>query len=176
MITRELENLIVRRGLVAQHNVHLAQNATRGTGWSWLERLIVLGLVDEDAICRCVSEAFHLARCPRVALAHVPAAAIALLPPEVAAEHRAVPIDIEYDGDLRLAMADPTDANVVREIEFFTGRRVVRTVARATDVAEALRQYYGVVTVLWPRVRAQDLAGLQALRSPPTTPLGAILV
>jgi type IV pilus assembly protein PilB len=151
MSTRDLQNLLVRRGLVAPDQLRDALTATRGTDGSWLERLLAFDLLDEEAMCRCVSRDLFVPCCPRDALTHVPRSVIALLPPEVAGEHRAVPVGLERDGDLRLAMMDPTDLRAVREIEFFTGHRPMREVARATDLAEALRRYYGVVTALWPR-------------------------
>jgi hypothetical protein len=155
MSTRDLQILLVRRGLVAPDQIRDAQTATHGTDWNWLERLLAFDLIDEEAMCQCVSRALHVPCCPRDVLTKVPRAVIALLPPEVAGEHRAVPIGLERDGDLRLAMMDPTDLRAVREIEFFTGHRPMREVARATDVAEALRRYYGVVTALWPRPSEQ---------------------
>ena len=151
MSTCELQSLLVRRGLVASEQIRDALTAARGAEWSWLERLLEFGLVDEEAMCDYLSHALHVTRCPREVLAHIPGAVIDLLPPEIAGEHRAVPVGLNHDGDLRIAMIDPTDLRAVREIEFFTGHRPIREIARATDVAEALRRYYGVVNVLWPR-------------------------
>jgi type IV pilus assembly protein PilB len=151
MCTRDLQILLLRRGLVAPDQLRDAQAATRGTGGSWLERLLALGLLDEEAMCRCVVEAFRVPRCPRAVLRGLPLDVIALLPADVAGEHRAVPLGVDRDGDLRVAMMDPTDLRAVAEIEFVTGRRPLREVASATDVADALRRYYGVDTALCSR-------------------------
>lgn len=146
MSTQELQLFLADRGLVAPEEIRAAEETARGTASSWLEQLILAGMLDEEKVCQEVARTYRLSRCPRSALAAVPAAVIALLPPEIAAEHHAVPIEPDADGDLRLAMQDPTDMDAVTEIQFFTGRRVIREVARATDVAKALHRYYGVVT------------------------------
>lgn len=101
-----------------------------------------LPFTDEEMTCSSLAAALHLPRCSRAMLGRVPAAVIAMLPWEVAAEYRVVPIGLDAEGDLRLAMVDPTDDGALTEVEFFTSRRAMREVACATDVTEAMNRYY----------------------------------
>ena len=112
------------------------------------------GSLDEDAERWAVANELHLPRCVRSSLARVDLDVIAMLPWEVAAEYAVVPIGLDPDGDLRVAMVNPTDALAVHEIEFFSGRRAMREVACADDVAEALERYYGVARARRPQVMA----------------------
>jgi type IV pilus assembly protein PilB len=148
MGTRELQNMLLHRGLITPSQLGEAANG------SWLEGLLDAGLLDEEAMCQCVVRALHLPRCRREALGGVAAEAIDLLPADLAIEHRAVPLAVDDEGYLRVAMVDPTDTRAVLEIEFFTGHRALREVASATEVAQALRRYYGVVSPLYPTAHA----------------------
>lgn len=88
--------------------------------------------------------------CDLHGLASVPPAIQALIPGDLAIEHRMVPIGLEPDGDVCVAMSDPFDLRAVREVEFFIGRRVLREVAASTPIAWALSAYYGARCALWP--------------------------
>jgi type IV pilus assembly protein PilB len=156
MSNRDLQVLLIRNGLLTLDQVRGALAATQGTQVSWLERLIIFGVLDEEDVCRSVGAAYRLTRCSRAVLEMVPAKILALLPPELALEHRAIPVGLE-DGDLRLAMVDPTDADAAREIEFFTGLRPQREVALASAVAEALQRHYGAATALSPEIHGNAL-------------------
>jgi len=112
------------------------------------------GSLDEDATRWDVANALRIPLCVRGSLARVDLNVIAMLPWEVAAEYRVVPIGLDADGDLRVAMVDPANTLAVHEIEFFSGRRAMREAASADDVAEALERYYGIARDRRPQVMA----------------------
>src|SRR5207302_9463275 len=77
-----------------------------------------------------------------------PARVIAALPADMAIELRAVPVSLDNENNLTVAMSDPSDRHAVDEIAFFTGTYVVRAVATQMQIAWCLAHYYGHVTPL----------------------------
>jgi len=145
-----LQALLVQETLVSTELIDWAVEVSRDNECTWLEQLVLLGALDEEKLCRCVAHAAWVPCCASPQLAEIPGHVLACLPPEVAAEHRAVPIGLEPEGDLRVAMLDPTDVAAVKEIEFFAGRRILREAATAVAIAWALFHHYGVSSPLWP--------------------------
>jgi Type II secretion system (T2SS), protein E, N-terminal domain len=157
-MSHELEALLVEHRLLTRQQVKHAAQVTRGTGCTWVEKLFIDGVLDEDRVAQCISSAFCVPQTDLRKLANVPPEIIATLPAQVALEHRVVPIAIEGDGYLRVAMLDPMDSMAVAEVAFFSGLTPLREVTRASAIAWALDVYYPigqtmVRDVLWPRPR-----------------------
>jgi len=84
-----------------------------------------------------------LPRVPAHLRVHVHKNVLALVPGDMAAEFRVLPIDLDGDG-LVLAMADPTDNHATDEIAFFADRFIVRVVACESAIRDAIERHYGV--------------------------------
>jgi len=153
MSGERLQTILVKHCLVSADAIEWAIAFTRDRDFTWLEQLVLLGAIDEEQLCECTVRAAWVPRCPVEELARIPLPVLACLPPEVAAEHRAVPVGFDSDGDVRVAMLDPTDLAAVKEVEFFAGRRVMREAAAATPIAWALYSHYGRRSPLWPPVQ-----------------------
>ena len=145
-----LQKLVIRNDLATLAEVRRAMWATQTTAHTWLEELVLTGGFDEARYLERVVKELRVPPCDVHRLAHVPAAVRALIPADLAAEHRVVPLWLESDGDLRVVVADPTDRWALDEVQFFAGRRLLREVAAPTLLASALERYYGVPNVLAP--------------------------
>jgi hypothetical protein len=163
----DLKALLVRQSLVTTEQIDWAVDATRGSRCTWLEQLLLLGMLDEERVCAAISAQACVPRTDPRKLPHLPIDVIARLPAEVAVEHRVLPIGLEADGDLHIGMVDPLDSTAVEEIQFFAGRPLLRQVVPASALAWALHHFHGVRSALWPRVtrRAQAYAENDARRS-----------
>jgi len=155
----DLKDLLVRCALVSPEQVHWAIESTRGSACTWLEALLLVGALDEEHVCQCVSTEVCLPRCDLQRLANLPEDVVRRIPMEVAVEHRVLPLWVEPDGDLRVAMIDPLDSEALEEVQFFAGRRLLREVAIATALAWALHHYHGMRSALWPRLTRSQSAG-----------------
>jgi hypothetical protein len=158
MPVENLQALLLRHALVTREQLTWAVEFTRDTDRTWLEQLLLLGTIDEDRFCACVSHDLCLPRCGVERLARLAPEVLLRLPTEVAVEHRVLPLAIEEDGDLHVAMIDPTDSAALEEVSFFAAGRVMREVATPTSIAWALHQYHGVHSALWPRSAARPPA------------------
>ncbi len=72
--------------------------------------------------------------------------ALALIPENVATRLNTLPLSIDEEGRLVLAMSDPMDTNAIDELYLLTGKEIVIQVATATDIHKALISNYRVQT------------------------------
>jgi hypothetical protein len=84
-------------------------------------------------------------RLKREALERIKLKVIERVPRDMAGEFRVIPTDVDKEGNLTLAMSDPTDTHAVDEVAFFTGHYVMRAVAAESDIEWALAKYYGIL-------------------------------
>lgn len=153
MKNARLQTLLVERALVSPTQLADAVARTTGAGCTWLEHLLLTGVFDEEQLCRCVATAAWVECCDPTLIAQIAPDVLSCLPAEVAIEHHAVPVGFDDDGDLRIAMLDPTDSTAIEELGFFAGRPIVREAATATAIAWALHHYHGARSALWPRAQ-----------------------
>jgi hypothetical protein len=150
-----LRTLLVERALITPLQLQDALARTAGAGCTWIEYLLINGILDEERLCDAVSQTSFVQRCVPEALVKVPRGILSTLPADVCVEHRVVPIGIDSDGDLHLVMLDACDQVALEEATFFANRPVTREVGTATAIAWALHQHYGARSALWPRAPRQ---------------------
>jgi|RhiMetdeSRZDD1v2_1073273.scaffolds.fasta_scaffold468958_3 hypothetical protein len=139
----DLEQLLVNRAIATPMQIESAHTASRCNGHSWVEHLVLGGVIDDRTLCRCIAELTLVPPCEDTHLARVPPQVLALVPGDLAIEHRLCPVHVGEDGDLSVAMLDPTDREAIEEVGFFVARRLMRMVARASSMSWALHAYYG---------------------------------
>jgi len=144
--------LLVRTGLINDQSLLAARQHRASTGGTIGEHLVLANLIPDESLTE-----FYRARLlvPRVnpnTLARLTAPVIQAIPGDMAVEFRCVPIALDRDGNLTVAMSDPSDSHAVDEIGFFTGKYVVRAVATQMQIAWCLAHYYGHITELGRRL------------------------
>lgn len=141
--------LLYRAGLITQDQHHAALAALALTpGRTLVEQLVASGAVDENRLCRFFHDRLLVPIIGAEELARVSRRALRVLPGDMAAEFRCVPIRIDAHRNLALAMADPSDTHAVDEVQFITGMTVFRVAAPASAIAWAIFDLYGVTTPL----------------------------
>ena len=151
MSTTQLQSLLVEQRLITPAQLqYTREHVSADSEYTWLELLLLWNLVEEHHVVDTIEVAARVPRCDLDRLSRVPHEVLALVPFDVAFEHRVVPVGVEPDGDIRVAMVDPTDECAIEELEFFCDRRILREAAPASAVAWALHHYYGAQSALWP--------------------------
>lgn len=109
---------------------------------------------------------------PRVPFAplDLPMEHLGLVPREVAEHFLVVPLRVD-EQNIEVAMADPTLDSVVEELEFATGKHVVRVEASASELREAIDRAYaaldeGARLQAGPRRRPTSQAFMRAVVRP----------
>lgn len=158
--------LLVRAGLITASALDAARARQAQDGGTVGEHLVVAGMVTDERLTEFYRTRLLVPQVHPNTLARLDPTVVGLLPADLAAELRAVPVAIDKDGNLVVAMSDPSDRHAVDEIGFFTGKFVVRAVATQMQVAWCLAQYYDCLTELGERL-------LQPVAAPSPAPAPA---
>src|SRR6185436_7268103 len=116
------------------------------------EQLVTAGAIADDALTDFYRSRLLVPQVNPNTLARLPVRVVAAIPSDMAIELRAIPVSLDGENNLTVAMSDPSDSHAVDEIAFFTGAYVVRAVATQMQIAWCLAHYYGHVTALGQRL------------------------
>ena len=151
--------LLVRSGLVPASALDDARARVASAGGTVGEQLVAGGLLGDDTLTDFYKSRLLVPQVNPNTLARLPAKVVALIPTDMAIELRAIPVSLDKDNNLTIAMSDPSDRHAVDEISFFTGAYVVRAVATQMQIAWCLAHYYGHVTALGQRLLQPNAKG-----------------
>jgi hypothetical protein len=166
--------LLVRSGLVTSTALDDARVQVGEQGGTIGEQLVFSGVIADDVLTDFYKSRLLVPQVNPNTLARLPAKVVAVIPSDMAIELRAIPVSLDADNNLTVAMSDPSDSNAVDEISFFSGTYVVRAVATQMQIAWCLAHYYGHVTglgqrLLQPSGSAPARAVQAAVKSPTRT-------
>jgi type II secretion system (T2SS) protein E len=137
--------LLLRSGILTPDQLMAAHAARQQEGSTLGYHLVRMGLVDEEKLAEFYRHRLMVPRLKREALERIKLKVIERVPRDMAGEFRVIPTDVDKEGNLTLAMSDPTDTHAVDEVAFFTGHYVMRAVAAESDIEWALAKYYGIL-------------------------------
>ena len=161
--------LLVRSGLVTPTALDDARARVENLGGTLGEHLVFAGAVSDEVLTDFYRSRLLVPQVNPNTLARLAVRVIATIPSDMAIELRAVPVALDAENNLTVAMSDPSDRHAVDEIAFFTGSYVVRAVATQMQIAWCLAHYYGHVTALGQRL----LQGGTSEPAPQPTPAPA---
>ncbi|MBV8757233.1 MAG: hypothetical protein JO257_08170, partial [Deltaproteobacteria bacterium] len=125
------------------------------------EQLVASGVVTDEKLTDFYKSRLLVPQVNPNTLARLPAKVVAVIPSDMAIELRAIPVSLDADNNLTIAMSDPSDRYAVDEIAQFSGAYVVRAVATQMQIAWCLAHYYGHVTELGARLLQPNASGGQ---------------
>jgi len=104
------------------------------------EVLVASGLVSEDDLIHALAGQMHLAVVDLRAVTPNPAA-VGLLPRDFIVRHRLLPLRIDEDGSLVVAMTNPLDVVLIDEVRLRSKRNVVPAICSESAFDEALSMF-----------------------------------
>jgi type IV pilus assembly protein PilB len=134
---RFLTDVIVELGLVQADRVEQAVETARNTGTTPEQVLLESGALGADGLARAVAERHGLDHVD-LTVFNIDLAAANLLPSSAAKRYDAVPIALDGDRALKVAMADPANVHAIDDIALVTGYEVRPVVASPDDIAGLL--------------------------------------
>lgn len=175
---------LVKEGILSQDQLQRARGLSEAEGGLLLEALVTLGLVARGVLITMMG--LHL-RVPVEDLrnAKVASDALRLVPAELARECHVLPLALEADGSLRLAVSYNYERQMIRRLSAIVQRRIRVVVGLGGDIDELIEQVYQSLDVDLVQsepilfegtasIRTQDTANLltmvdfvQRLRSTP---------
>ncbi len=144
--------LLVRSGLVPSSALDEARVAIAAQGGTIGEQLVAAGVIADDELTDFYRSRLLVPQVNPNTLARLPVRVVAAIPSDMAIELRAIPVALDGENNLTVAMGDPSNRHAVDEIAFFTGSYVVRAVATQMQIAWCLAHYYGHVSALGQRL------------------------
>src|ERR1051325_700152 len=148
--------LLVRSGLVSPNALDDARARVANSGGTLGEQLVTSGAIADDDLTDFYRSRLLVPQVNPNLLARLTPNVVAAIPSDMAIELRAIPVSLDGENNLTVAMSDPSDRHAVDEIAFFTGAYVVRAVATQMQIAWCLAHYYGHVTNLGQRLLRPD--------------------
>ncbi len=136
--------LLVRSGLVTSDQVAAAHRLTEQNGSSFGEAVVTLGILSEKELVAFYHKRLMIPALDEESLSAIPNSVLELLPGDMAAEFRVIPVEIDKEGSVVLAMSDPSNNHAVDEVAFFIDRFLVRAVASESAVRSAIERHYGI--------------------------------
>jgi hypothetical protein len=137
----DLAALLLRKGLVDPAALARARRA-QGPGLG--AALVRQGLLAEEELLRALAEELRLP-VARLRGKRVSRAALALVPAELAARYRCLPLLLRREGGgraLALACEDPSDREALAELAFQLGERLRPVLIGPLDLDDALARHY----------------------------------
>src|SRR5258707_4016143 len=135
--------LLVRSGLVSSSALEDARSQVAELGGTLGEQLVASGLVGDDELTEFYKQRLLVPQVNPNTLARLPAKVVAVIPSDMAIELRAIPVSLDNDNNLTVAISDPSDRHAVDEIAFFTGMYGRRSVGTRLQIAWCLPHYSG---------------------------------
>ena len=136
-----LDELLVARGLIDEEQLADARGIAQERGRSLGRVLIELNYVTESELVAILAEQLGFEFID-LADASLDAAAVAMVPEQVARKHSCIPVRFEDGNRLILAMADPANVVAVDDIRALTQKDIVVVVGTKADVAAAINRHY----------------------------------
>jgi len=133
----KLGAMLVESGLVTQLQIDNALKQQQHGGGRLGEVLVGSGLVSEDDLIHALAGQMHLAVVDLRTVTPNPAA-VGLLPRDFIVRHRLLPLRIDDEGSLVIAMTNPLDVVVIDEVRLRTKKRVVPAICTESAFDEAL--------------------------------------
>jgi len=136
----KLGELLVRLGKITQDQLDAALAEQARTKEPLGQILLRRGFIDEKTLAQVLADQ---QRAELISLKEIEPeeAALRLLDPRFAAEHRVFPFRVEGNR-LYVAMARPSDLRLLDELRFRTGKEIVPKLAPDSEIAEAIREAY----------------------------------
>jgi len=137
---RKLGELLIETGLLTVEKLTEALTVQKDTGKRLGEILIEMKFVSEEEM------AFALAmqlKIPYIDLTEytIPAEILEIVPREVSMKFACIPIELN-NSILNVAMADPLDLNMMKDLQFITGYNIQPAISTSSQIFEVLQKHY----------------------------------
>lgn len=141
----KLGEMLVEAGIIDSFQLNSALSHQRTHGGRLGTSLIKLGYLAEERLLNFLADQLD---CPRVDLRdrQIPLAVLKHIPEATARQYNVIPIDRRRQAGstvLMVAMADPTNLNLIDALQFVSGCRIRPAIATDGMLQEAIDRCYG---------------------------------
>ena len=141
MNNTQVTDLFVDQGLLDRSQVEDVLLEATENGKPIAEAIVNQGIVDEHGFYQTIADALGT-ELINVASLEIPPEILRLIPTGLARLHGALPVGLA-DNAIKVALADPLDAQAVEDLRFALGRDIQVVIAPTAQIEERLRRHYG---------------------------------
>ncbi len=140
---KKLGEYLLDAGLITDQQLKEALRRQRQTKEPLGNILARQGMVSEGDICRVLHKQLGLPVVELETIA-IDEQVIGLVREDLAKKYTAIPIDLENRNTIRVALADPLNAQALEDIKFQSGYFVRPVLAPPSEIVEAIAKYYHI--------------------------------
>ena len=141
IVTKQLGELLLEKGIINQAQLDRALKIQRDKGGLIGQIFVMLGYVKEEEIAQVLTVQYGFPYLPLESY-EISADMIKLIPENVAKQYNLIAID-KIGNLLTISMSNPLNAQAVEDIETLSGSKVQVFISTMTDIANAIKKYYG---------------------------------
>ncbi len=131
--------LLVKEGLLSEQDRMIIAKSSGSQSWAFAKGVIASGLLDEDELASFLAERTRFQVAPKNFIDTASTEALAALDINLICMLEVFPINVTPQSII-VAMVDPLDKGVLRQLEFFTGLRIRPVIAPLSAIYSGLRQ------------------------------------
>ncbi len=139
MLNSSLGQLLVQEGLLSEDDRQTIRRTCGSGPWAFAKGVLALGLVDEDELTSILADKTNFKVCAKDLLSEHDSEVFRHMDPALAARLEVFPLRFERET-LKVAMADPLDRNILRQVEFFTQLKVRPMIASLGEIRRCLTE------------------------------------
>jgi len=151
-----LGDLLEKAGVITSEQLNDALEKHKETGDPLGRVLVDLGYASQKAVLSVVAAQAGI---PYIDfdLVSPNANVVTMIPRDLAERYMLMPVQIEEDGQLTVAMADPQNVLALDDLRIITGYEIRSAISTREDITEAIGQYYAVAE----RLETDDFIGTE---------------
>ncbi len=137
---QQLGDLLLEQGLIDRAQLDEALEQQRLEGGNLGRILVERGVITEHALVAALAKRLGMDFAD-LSQQMVDPSVVTMIPEALARRHRAVPIGVSDDGDLVVAMSDPSNIVALDDLRTVTDRSLKPVVATRSDVEDTIDRY-----------------------------------
>ncbi len=140
---KRLGEILLAEEVINTHQLQAALAASALWGRRVGEILVSRRECTEQQILEALSKQLGVEAAPLSKTATIPEQLLSLIPGDLAQELQVLPFSFNQSEQiLEIALADPTDQDLLDELRFLTGLEIRPFVALASELSEAIKRFY----------------------------------
>ena len=143
---QNLGDMLLAANLIDEVQMQIALAEQRQTGKRFGSTLVELKFIDENVLAAFLSKQIDV---PCISLLHIdiPKKVHRKMNRTVAVECKAVPVRIDENGRLAVAMVDPTDLEIITKLEKATDMTIVPLIAPESSILFVIEKLYPELSI-----------------------------
>jgi len=133
-----LGSLLVKDGLLTEADRLTIKKTSGSAPAAFAKGIVALGLLSEDELATFLTRHTRIRLASRNLKRDIDTEALACIDPVLMTNLEVVPLRVTSEGQLEVAMADPLDATVTHQLEFFAEKEILPVIATISQIRRAL--------------------------------------